>query len=56
MVKQAKNTICRWYNRGAEGAAGRLDAEFALLALQLRELFTRLDALFGLAADEAPGG
>jgi recombination associated protein RdgC len=40
----------------ADDPAARLDAEFALLALQLRELFTRLDTLFGLAADEAPGG
>lgn len=35
--------------------AARLDAEFALMALQLRELFTRLNTLFGLAGDEAPG-
>jgi recombination associated protein RdgC len=31
--------------------AARLDAEFALLALQLRELIARLDTLFGLTGD-----
>lgn len=31
--------------------AARLDAEFAILALQLRELIARLDTLFGLAGD-----
>ena len=31
--------------------AARLDAEFAILALQLRQLIARLDALFGLTAD-----
>ncbi|MBK1645448.1 recombination-associated protein RdgC [Thiocapsa imhoffii] len=31
--------------------AARLDAELAILALQLRELIARLDALFGLVAD-----
>lgn len=40
----------------ADDPAARLDAEFALLALQLRELITRLDSLFGLATSEAPGG
>ncbi len=30
--------------------AARLDAEFAIMALQLRELFVRLEALFGLGA------
>ena len=35
--------------------AARLDAEFALLALQLRELFARLDAIFGLIGEGAPG-
>ena len=40
----------------ADDPVARLDAEFALLALQLRELFTRLDTLFGLATNEAPGG
>ena len=39
----------------ADDPVARLDAEFALLALQLRELFTRLDTLFGLAANEVPG-
>ena len=40
----------------AEGddPAARLDAEFALLALQLRELIGRLDAVFGLAGDGSP--
>lgn len=33
--------------------AARLDAEFALMALQLRELIARLDSLFGLAGDTA---
>jgi len=33
--------------------AARLDAEFALMALQLRELFVRLDALFGLVGEPA---
>jgi recombination associated protein RdgC len=40
----------------ADDPVARLDAEFALLALQLRALFTRLDTLFGLATNEAPGG
>ena len=35
--------------------AARLDAEFALLALQLRDLFARLDAIFGLIGEGAPG-
>jgi recombination associated protein RdgC len=34
--------------------AARLDAEFALMALQLRALIARLDTLFGLLADTAP--
>ena len=33
--------------------AARLDAEFALMALQLRELFVRLDTLFGLVGEPA---
>lgn len=37
-----------------EDAAARLDAEFAIMALQLRELITRLDALFGLAGEASP--
>ncbi|WP_295393400.1 recombination-associated protein RdgC [uncultured Thiodictyon sp.] len=32
--------------------AARLDAEFALMALQLRELFVRLDTVFGLIGEE----
>jgi recombination associated protein RdgC len=32
--------------------AARLDAELALLGLQLRELIARLDAIFGLTAEE----
>ncbi len=32
--------------------AARLDAELAILALQMRELIARLDAIFGLVADE----
>lgn len=38
--------------------AARLDAELVILALQMRELIGRLDAIFGLAEDavaEAPG-
>jgi recombination associated protein RdgC len=34
--------------------AARMDAELAILALQLRELIGRLDAIFGLAGDEEP--
>jgi len=34
-----------------EDPAARLDAEFALIALQLRELLARLDALFALAGE-----
>jgi recombination associated protein RdgC len=34
-----------------EDAAHRLDAEFAIMALQLRELIARLDGLFGLAGE-----
>lgn len=37
-----------------EDPLARLDAEFAIMALQLRELIARLDALFGLA-DAAEG-
>ena len=40
----------------ADDPAARLDAEFALLALQLRELIARLDSLFGLTAEETSGG
>ncbi len=36
--------------------AARLDAEFALMALQLRELFVRLDTLFGLVGEEGSAG
>jgi recombination associated protein RdgC len=36
--------------------AARMDAELAILALQLRELITRLDAIFGLVGDEDAGG
>jgi recombination associated protein RdgC len=32
--------------------AARMDAELAILALQLRELIARLDAIFGLVGDE----
>jgi recombination associated protein RdgC len=35
--------------------AARLDAELALLGLQLRELIARLDAIFGLTPEEKPG-
>jgi recombination associated protein RdgC len=37
-----------------DDAAARLDAEFALMALQLRELIAALDAIFVMAG-EAPG-
>jgi recombination associated protein RdgC len=40
----------------ADDPAARLDAEFALLALQLRELMARLDSLFGLTTEAASGG
>jgi recombination associated protein RdgC len=33
-----------------EDPAARLDAEFAIMALQLRELIARLGSLFALAA------
>jgi recombination associated protein RdgC len=36
--------------------AARLDAEFALMALQVRELIARLDAVFGLVENTAPAG
>ncbi|MGE5155438.1 MAG: recombination-associated protein RdgC [Bdellovibrio bacteriovorus] len=39
-----------------EGAAARLDAEFAIMALQLRQLIARLDALFGLDGEPGPVG
>ena len=38
-----------------EDPAAQLDAEFALMALQLRELFARLDTLFGLVGESATG-
>lgn len=34
-----------------EDVAARLDAEFAIMALQLRELIARFDAIFGLARE-----
>jgi recombination associated protein RdgC len=40
----------------ADDPAARLDAEFAIMALQVRELLARLDTLFGIIADEARGG
>lgn len=36
-----------------ESPADHLDAEFAIMALQLRELIARLDSLFGLAGEPA---
>jgi recombination associated protein RdgC len=33
-----------------------MDAELAILALQLRELIARLDAIFGLVGDEEAAG
>jgi recombination associated protein RdgC len=40
---------------GAADPAARLDAEFAIMALQLRELIGRLDSLFGLVEHQSPG-
>ena len=37
-----------------ENPAARLDAEFAIMALQLRELIDRLDTIFGLDSEPAP--
>ncbi len=37
-----------------ENPAARLDAEFAIMALQLRELIDRLDTIFGLDGEPAP--
>lgn len=36
--------------------AARMDAELAILALQMRELIARLDAIFGLVGDEEAAG
>jgi recombination associated protein RdgC len=36
--------------------AARMDAELAILALQMRELIARLDATFGLVGDEDATG
>jgi recombination associated protein RdgC len=38
---------------GGEDEAARLDAEFAIMALQLRDLIARLDALFAIAGEPA---
>lgn len=39
---------------GNADPAARLDAEFAIMALQMRELITRLDALFSLTGEGSP--
>lgn len=42
-------------NDEGQEPADRLDAEFAIMALQLRELIARLDSIFGLNGERANG-
>lgn len=55
-LKMAESLIDEEIGDGIEDDLARLDAEFALLALQLRELIARLVEIFGLGGDGSDSG